>query len=64
MVDAFNTEVNVGDKVLYIRKYADKVSLAKGTIMSIKGRIARVRGASFGVMSQSIFKLGEGSTKK
>lgn len=57
MTDAFNKEIKVGDKVVYIRKYCDQVGLAKGIIESIKGRIAKVDGHHKGVMSQSVMKL-------
>ena len=60
MTDAFNQEVKVGDKVVYIKKvagYGSKVMLAKGTITEIKGRIIRVSNHSRGVMSQSVMKL-------
>ena len=60
MTDAFNKEVNVGDKVVYIKKvagYGSKVLLAKGTIKEIKGRIMKVTGHDYGVMSQSVMKL-------
>ena len=62
MVDAFNKEVKVGDKVVYIKKvagYGSKVLLAKGTITEIKGRIMTVTGHDWGVMSQSVMKLEE-----
>ena len=55
MTDAFNQEVKVGDKVVYIKKvagYGRKVMLAKGTITEIKGRIIRVSNHNWGVMSQ------------
>ena len=60
MTDAFNKEVNVGDKVVYIKKvagYGSKVLLAKGTIKEIKGRIMKVTGHNWGVMSQSVMKI-------
>ena len=60
MTDAFNKEVKVGDKVVYIKKvagYGSKVLLAKGTITEIKGRIMKVTRHSYGVMSQSVMKL-------
>ena len=57
MVDAFDKEIMVGDKVVYIRKYGDQVGLKKGTINSIKGRIAKISGHNKGVMSQSVMKL-------
>ena len=59
MTDAFNKEVNVGDKVVYIRKEYSQgpIKLAKGTIKEIKGRIIKVTGHHYGVMSQSVMKL-------
>ena len=60
MTDAFNKEVKVGDKVVYIKKvagYGSKVLLAKGTVKEIKGRIMKVTGHNYGVMSQSVMKL-------
>lgn len=57
MTDAFGKELNIGDKVVYIRKYCDQVGLARGTIKSIKGRIAKVGGHYKGVMSQSVMKI-------
>ena len=58
--DAFNKEVKVGDKVVYIKKvagYGSKVMLAKGTVKEIKGRIIKVTGHNYGVMSQSVMKI-------
>ena len=55
MTDAFNKEVKVGDKVVYIKKvagYGSKGMLAKGTVKEIKGRIIKVTGHNYGVMSQ------------
>ena len=60
MTDAFNKEVNIGDKVVYIKKvagYGSKVMLAKGKITEIKGRIMKVTGHDWGVMSQSVMKI-------
>ena len=60
MTDAFKQEIKVGDKVVYIKKvagYGSKVLLAKGTIKEIKGRIIKVTGHDYGVMSQSVMKL-------
>ena len=60
MTDAFNQEVKVGDKVVYIKKVAgcsSNILLAKGTITEIKGRIIRVSNHNWGVMSQSVMKL-------
>lgn len=60
MKDAFNKEVKVGDKVVYIKVagYGSKVRmLAKGTVEEIKGRIIKVTGHNYGVMSQSVMKL-------
>ena len=60
MTDAFKQEIKVGDKVVYIKKvagYGSKVLLAKGTIKEIKGRIIKVTGHNYGVMSQSVMKL-------
>ena len=60
MTDAFNKDVKVGDKVVYIKKvagYGTRVLLAKGTIKVIKGSIIKVTGHSYGVMSQSVMKL-------
>ena len=62
MVDAFNQEVKVGDKVVYIKKVAgcsSNILLAKGKITKIKGRIMTVTGHDYGVMSQSVMKLEE-----
>ena len=62
MTDAFNKEVKVGDKVVYIKKVAgfgSKVMLAKGTVKEIKGRIIKVSNHNWGVMSQSVMKLKE-----
>ena len=62
MTDAFNQEVNIGDKVVYIKKVAGCSSnnlLAKGTITEIKGRIMKVSGHNWGVMSQSVMKIGK-----
>jgi uncharacterized Zn ribbon protein len=62
MTDAFNKEIKVGDKVVYIKKVAgsgSKVLLAKGTIKEIKGRIMKVTGHNWGVMSQCVMKLEE-----
>ena len=59
MTDAFNKEVKVGDKVVYIKKVAgcsSNILLAKGTITEIKGRIIKVSN-NRGVMSQSVMKL-------
>lgn len=60
MVDAFNKEIKVGDKVVYIKKVAgcsSSILLAKGAIKAIKGRIIKVSGHNYGVMSQSVMKL-------
>jgi hypothetical protein len=59
MKDAFGKEVNVGDKVVYIRKEYSQgpIKLAKGTIKEIKGRIIKVTGHDYGVMSQSVMKI-------
>ena len=60
MTDAFNKEVKVGDKVVYIKKVAgcsSNILLVKGTITEIKGRIIKVSNNNRGVMSQSVMKL-------
>ena len=60
MIDAFNQKINIGDKVVYIKKvagYGSKVMLAKGTVKEINGRIVKVTGHNYGVMSQSVMKL-------
>ena len=59
MTDAFKQEIKVGDKVVYIRKEYSQgpIKLAKGTIKEIKGRIIKVTGHNYGVMSQSVMKL-------
>lgn len=59
MTDAFKQEIKVGDKVVYIRKEYSQgpIKLAKGTITEIKGRIIKVSGHHYGVMSQSVMKL-------
>ena len=60
MTDAFNQEIKVGDKVVYIKKVAgcsSNILLAKGTVTEIKGRIIKVTGHHYGVMSQSVMKI-------
>ena len=60
MTDAFKQEIKVGDKVVYIKKVAgcgSNILLAKGTIREIRGRIVKVTGHNYGVMSQSVMKL-------
>lgn len=60
MTDAFNQEIKVGDKVVYIKKVAgcsSNILLSKGKIKEIKGRIMKVTGHNWGVMSQSVMKL-------
>ena len=62
MTDAFKQEIKVGDKVVFIKKVAgcsSNILLAKGTIKEIKGRIIKVTGHDYGVMSQSVMKLGD-----
>ena len=59
MKDAFGKELNIGDKVVYIRKEYSQgpIKLAKGTVTEIKGRIIKVTEHHYGVMSQSVMKL-------
>lgn len=61
MIDAFNKEVKVGDKVVYIRKeYSNgPVKLAKATVKDIVGRVIKLSNHHFGVTSQSVMKLEE-----
>ena len=58
--DAFGKELNIGDKVVYIKKVAgcsSNILLAKGTVTEIKGRVIKVTSHNYGVMSQSVMKL-------
>ena len=59
MKDAFGKELTIGDKVVYIRKEYRQgpIKLAKGTVTEIKGRIIKVTGHHYGVMSQSVMKI-------
>ena len=60
MTDAFNKEIKVGDRVVYIKTVAgcsSNILLAKGTITEIKGRIIKVTGHNHGVMSRSVMKI-------
>ena len=60
MKDAFGNEIQIGDKVVYIRKEYSQgpIKLAKGTITEIKGRIIKVTGHHYGVTSQCVMKIG------
>ena len=61
MTDYVGNPIKAGDYVIYIKKAANAVWLAKGTVMKIVNmfgkRRAEISGALHAVESQSIYKL-------